>query len=137
MNKGIIVVIAVCVVVLAGVLGFYVIQGGWISLSIGQSTDDEDTSTVESDSTEPSVFPVQSDTPRYTADQVLAVAKGYAGSTRQQYSFTEKKMVDVEATWYIELSRGGLNRGKVWRIERRCGASFNRYYFHESDGSIR
>lgn len=70
----------------------------------------------------------QVDTPRYTADQVIAVAKAYAGEECLNRWFVGESN---EARWTTVY----LGDGK-WRVTKEC-ASVTTWIFYEATGELK
>ena len=73
----------------------------------------------------------QVDMPRYTADQVIAVAKAYAGeecgSSRRWQEYVEP----YDASWTTVYLGDG-----EWRVAKKCG-SVEEWTFYEATGELR
>jgi hypothetical protein len=71
----------------------------------------------------------QPDIPRYTADQVIAVAKAYAGEC-SRYPW-QSNSNDYDASWTTVY----LGDGK-WRVTKEC-ASVTTWTFYEATGELK
>ena len=71
----------------------------------------------------------QVDIPRYTADQVIAVAKAYAGECDPNRWLAESEAYD--ASWTVVY----LGDGK-WRVTKEC-ASVTTWTFYEATGELK
>jgi hypothetical protein len=70
------------------------------------------------------------DVSRYTADQVISVAKDYAGSTcSENRVITSDPPPPTQATWKVKYRSNGR-----WVVERTCRSSVRLWFFYEDDG---
>ena len=82
----------------------------------------------------------QVDLPRYTADQVIAVAKAYAGECYLGGSWWQGNVEFYDASWTTVY----LGDGK-WKVTRECGGQYrwdtttvpSEWTFYEATGELK